>query len=457
MSENNELKKLEFIDWRYSAAIVGLVKYFNFNNDEFEKITFKKNFDSIEYNPNDIYLERYLAFAENEFGTDFLHKSIEDILYNEAFNDEQIKIVNDKLAGNTILKKCFNKLKFDGKNKDQILDIIKQNREDIIKETFKNKKNMYANFCNSNLFFKDTQPHCRLIGYNIDEGRKSKSIGYKFNKNSIVSNDFLEFDFIPFAFTNTYESIFINNNFALKELIESNNIIKKYIDDEKESKESKAGIKSKIILFRNIMESSDYLNHDVEVIIKNRNNSYYESLFIRKSAIKILREIKNIKLFSINIKVTEDYYISDQDKLIDNILNNLVIDELIELLLKEDIKVYNYGNVISRLIEINIKIKGVKELTSDMKSAYGCAKRVSEKFVKENKSNKIKSYRQKLISSIIFEDYSRVCDILLQLSAYSDINFDFAYCLFEDFEKNKDVAYTFINALETEKNKQEEK
>ena len=35
----------------------------------------------------------------------------------------------------------------------------------------------------------------------------------------------------------------------------------------------------------------------------------------------------------------------------------------------------------------------------------------------------------------------------LEVSVNTDGNFEFAYDLFEDFERNKDIAYTFINAL----------
>ena len=38
------------------------------------------------------------------------------------------------------MKRIFSKVKFDGRNKQQILDLINENREQIIYETFKNKK-----------------------------------------------------------------------------------------------------------------------------------------------------------------------------------------------------------------------------------------------------------------------------------------------------------------------------
>jgi len=82
------------------------------------------------------------------------------------------------------------------------------------------------------------------------------------------------------------------------------------------------------------------------------------------------------------------------------------------------------------------------------KQIIDCAKQVVIKIPE----NKISSYRQKLISSIIFKDYDRVCQILLQLSNYSAVEFNFVYDLFEDFEENKDVIYTFVNALNKNQN-----
>ena len=88
-------------------------------------------------------------------------------------------------------------------------------------------------------------------------------------------------------------------------------------------------------------------------------------------------------------------------------------------------------------------------MNKSMKSAYACAKAVVEVLVKNKQENKLASYRQKLISAVVFKDYDRYCKVLLQLSNYTGVTFDFAYNLFEDFEENKDVAYSFINALTT--------
>lgn len=89
------------------------------------------------------------------------------------------------------------------------------------------------------------------------------------------------------------------------------------------------------------------------------------------------------------------------------------------------------------------------------KRAYGCAKAVAKKKDKVP-DNKLISFRQKLTSALTFEDYDRFCDILLNLSNYADEPFDFAYDLFEDFEKNKELAYTFVTALRRDNKNVEE-
>ena len=64
--------------------------------------------------------------------------------------------------------------------------------------------------------------------------------------------------------------------------------------------------------------------------------------------------------------------------------------------------------------------------------------------------NKLNAYRQKLTSALTFEDFDRFNIVLLNLSNYVDEPVDFAYDLFEDFNKDaKDslliggAAYTY--------------
>ena len=90
-----------------------------------------------------------------------------------------------------------------------------------------------------------------------------------------------------------------------------------------------------------------------------------------------------------------------------------------------------------------------------MKGAYAAAKEVKKIFKQRKAENKINSYKQKLISALTFKDYDRFNEVLLQLSAYSGIPFNFAYDLFEDFDQNKNIAYTFVNAFNDDYVKQE--
>ena len=91
-------------------------------------------------------------------------------------------------------------------------------------------------------------------------------------------------------------------------------------------------------------------------------------------------------------------------------------------------------------------------MNKKMAGAYACAKRIAEKVEDKKISvNKIVSCRQKLTSAIDFKDYDRCCQILLQFSNYVEMPFDFFYDLIEDCEKNKDILFTFINALPVKK------
>lgn len=434
---------LEPSDWRFSAAIVGLMKYLSYHNFDYEV-----DDDYILYNSEDITEDKYLEFVEYKYGNELHHKVVENILVNEEISDEQQKIVNDKLNSNTIMKNKFKGIKFDKRNKGEILNIIQNNRYEIIKETFRSKSNMYANYANTNQLFNESQDFCRLAGYCIDAGKKGKSTGYNFAMSSFVGHDEKEFDFIPFAFEGNREAYFINDNYTIKRLKVSNDMLSKkiQIDLDNDNKYSDA----RQALFKGIIESSDFISRDVEVIFKDRDKGHFENLYLRKESIDIFKKLKaegiDYKTFCFSENITKvnkinlqkAYKINVQKEVTYSILNNVLLDNLIELFLKK-----KRDFVVAQLIKINGLIRGDKDMKQKLKGAFACAKQVA----KVIESNKIDSYRQKLISSIIFKDYDRVCQILLQLSNYSGIEFGFVYDLFDDFEDNKDLAYTFINAL----------
>lgn len=461
--QNNKYDiKLEASDWRFSAAIVGLIQYLEYHQFEYET-----KHDYILYNSLDIDEKKYLEFVEYKYGDELHHKLVESILSQDKITEEQAKILNDKLKANKVMKDVFNKVEFDGSSKDEILNILNENRYKLIRETYGKKQNGYANYIPVNMkasveLLKPRDNYCRLIGYKCpDEARKSKTIGYNFDKNNYVAKDEVEFDFIPFAFIGSSESFFINDNFTINKLIQSNNILTKKLHDSLKEDENNNYKDTRKIIFKTILESSDFIDYDVEIITKDQANEYFETLYIRKDAIKILKKLndkkENFKYDSICFlyRITDKYIINIQKEIINNILNNIVIDEFIELILKDkerkDKKTSNHSYKINQMIKINILIRGEEDMKDKLKGAYACAKKISQALPE----NKLSSYRQKLISSIVFKDYDRACQILLQLSNYSGIEFGFVYDLFGNFEENKDLAYTFINALTKETNKME--
>lgn len=431
---------LETGDWRYSAAIVGLIKYFDFlvrkgiaNKYELYEI----DGDEIRYNSSYIKDEYYLLFVEEYFSKAMHHKEIENILLKDEISEDDIKFVNVKLKANSIMKKVFDKIQCSKENKEEILDLIEKNRFTLIKETYKTGQSLYHNFANDNLLFSENNKICRLANYYADTGKKSKSLGYKMDFNTFEFKDDQRFDFIPFAFSKSYDAFFINNNILVSELKKSNS----YIEESDNPRST---------LFGNMKESAEYIGFDVEVIVKSRDKDYYETVNIREKAIDIFNksdefDYKGIKFWYRDDEKNPKYM---ESEIVNRILNGIRMDSIIEMLFKSK---NNHSYNIKTLIAINNLIyEGGSEMTKKMKSAYGAAKRVS----KELEENKINSYKQKLISAITFKNKDRFCEILLQLSSFSGVTFEFAYDLFDDFDENKNLAYTFINALNKDEKKE---
>ena len=129
---------LEALDWRYSAAIVGLYKYFTYYKHELE---YELSDDYLEFNAADITEDRYLKFAESYFEDQFQHKELEKYMNLDNWSEDEIKRINELLRGNSVMKKVFGKIKFDGENTEEIRELIQENRSVLIRETFRNKSN----------------------------------------------------------------------------------------------------------------------------------------------------------------------------------------------------------------------------------------------------------------------------------------------------------------------------
>lgn len=435
--ENNFIR-LEPSDWRWSAAIVGLCKYF-----EYIDIPLKIDEDGIEFNSKEITEEQYLLFVEDFFSDSMHHIFVENKLKTDNLDDNKIKEINQKLVANTVMKKYFTPIKLENPQIQEILDTIKKNRLELIKQTYKSGKSLYANFCNDNNLFQENCNSCRLRGYSIDMGKKSKSIAFMRNKKSTIVSDSKYLDFVPFAFSKTREAFFINNNTDIKKLVESNKI---FPDSDSQS------IRSKI--FDKTMNASTFIDYDVEIISKVREKDFYETIFLRTDAIKIFEKLGNLNtdkfnLFEFlqkpcNLKSREnspEKWVDIQKEVTNNIMNNFYLDNLIEAVFKSfrQDKFLNYYLIkINQLIYTGGEFMGFKE-----KEIIKIAAAINTKLP----NNKLNSYKQKLISAISLKDYDRVQVILIQLSAYSNIKMDFLVDLFSDFQKNKNLAYTFINSL----------
>lgn len=443
---------LQPTDWRFAAAVVGLSKYSDYFGIDYKVLydveekpdNYIHGFDGIIYKSEDITEEKYLEFAENYFEKYMTHKNILNILKSQEFSEEQIKLVNDLVKSKTVLKGLLGKTKFDGTNKDIFISTIEENRAEIIKNIFKNGNNLYKNYCNERLIFTEDNSTCRLRGYNVDKDRKTSNLGFCFSKESFESNDILEFDFIPFAFSNSdmRETYFVNNNFSVKSLTQTN-----YAFSNQLSSTENKDDKNKLMLV--LQNSKDYISYDVEIISKSQDKAYYETFFVRLERLKKLRELSGKSLNFVK-KINDDYWFNLEKEVYMRCLNNVLLDDVILMMLKfyfDDNA--GKGYIKSRtdmLIDINVSWKG-NEIMDEIKSAKSCGFLTSQKLIEMKSSNKINSYKQKIISALCAHDYDRAKEIILSLSAYVGMEFSFFYTFLENAEENKDLAFAFASAL----------
>ena len=481
-------------DWKYSAAITGLIYYFKELEKKYEikNVTIDEITDSyLLYNKEDINEENYLDFIEkfySKYSEDTLaHKKLENQLkHSKEFTPEIIKSIKENMSANTILKKVFSKIKFDGTNKEDVLKLLNENRYSIIKETFRNKKDLYDNYCQtSRLLEKGDNSPCRLKGYYFDPNRKSKATGYNFTSSSIDYFDDEIFDFIPFAFTgNSFETIFLNDNLDLELLENMNYKLREYFSEEKEreTEEIKKFKLEKAIkekkneeidgnltstplkkIFLNILrKKSDYIKYGMEIIYKNRDKEYFETWYLRNESIEVLKAVEDFSKLDIRIKITDKYYFNLLDEIFSAILNLSLLTNSILYLLKDresfikvDVsrenltKLFKYNYAINQLIKVNQIIRnGGKEMNWKLKNSIeNCAEKVINYFEKQKTSNKLVSYRQKLLSSVVAKNHKRILDILTQLSVYSGVHFDFVFNYIENQTQNEDIIHYFILKL----------
>ncbi|WP_158520808.1 type I CRISPR-associated protein Cas8a1/Csx8 [Finegoldia magna] len=453
-------------DWRFSASIVGMIRFF-----EEEEIEFDISEDGfyLYYNYEDVSEEndeKYFDYVEKTYHDSLHHTVLEDLLRINDKSEEQIKIIKEKMNGNSIMKKVLKGIDFeDDKN---ILEKISGNREEIIRDTFKNAKFGYAKFANSNKIRSEEGKVCRLNGYYVDTSRKTKSIGFAFDDKTRNYNDFIEFDYIPFAFTQDRESVFINNNISVILLKNSNDaLVNKNQDKGKLSYKLNKNFRNEI--FYNFSEASSFIDYDVEVILKSQDNDFFETIFVRKEAIEIFESISKIdsekqyiqKALKYKIKINDDYYIDILNYVTNSVLNLQVLDKLIVFLFRYKFNIKSndnkraeksdYGFLISQLIRVNKliyrKLYDGGDNNMTYKNVYESAEEVKRKLKEKNMENKLGSYRSKLIGALTANDKDRFIIVLLNLSSYAQVQFDFLTLLTKDFDLYKNVAFDFVSKL----------
>ncbi|RRD94675.1 type I CRISPR-associated protein Cas8a1/Csx8 [Clostridiales bacterium COT073_COT-073] len=473
-------RKIECSDWRFSAAVVGMVRYF-----EFHHIRYEIDKDTLWYDSETIGSEadeKYYEFAEDWYREELHHTKVEEYLKKAELTEQEGKELQAKLSANTVMKKIFKDIKYSPEKKEEILERIQQNRQEIVKETYKMMLSGYRKYANPNLMRSEAGSICRLVGYSVDKGRKTRTISYNFDASNFNGKDAMEFDFIPFAFSKGFESIFINNNFTLESLIKTNDIISEEIYS-KYGREESRDIRE--LLFLTLQKGLPFLDYDVEVIFRDRDEEYYKTLMVRKEAVQVFQRLENLEkdreeekksyqIFNRPCRLENGNYLPVMKIVCEHINNKLFLDNLIDELLKdgehrnknrpESNKWGNtHSNVIYQLIKVNQMIyQGGKEMDNPkMKAAYAAADEViksirgeflkggmSKKDAEEKAALKLRSYRQKLISCLVFKNYDRFIEIALQLSSYTQVSMSFLYYLAENFVENKNVAYAFVNHLE---------
>lgn len=469
-------------EWRYSAAIVGLIRFFDFieqtegkklytytnNEDKDRYAVYSDIFGYIQgilYNSTDLTEERYLLFCENWYDREFQHRNVEALLTHiKKFSQDNINDINSYLNGtssNTVMKKIFKGIKFDETNTDTILNLIDEHRLEIIKETFRYKTTMYRNFANTNKLMSDTNPHCRLLSYDLDEGRKRKAASYYFDTSTFIASDIYEFDFIPFAFTYTKIGFFVNSNTSIEALVKCNNQLKENMDVEEQiinNRVIRDGDQTKLI--KAMLHSDDFLNCDVEIICKDREHESFDTMLIRKQALQRLKKIyDNYNLRYVH-KYNYNYWLNVEEELIRCCLNYTYLDKLLEqlLLLSRMDTESRTIQIIQPLVQINMEWKGVNQTMQDTierakKVGYYIGKTIKEK----NGENKVKSYKNKLINATVSHDRERVLEIMLQLSGYTDGEISTIYDILDNPDNWSDIAISFTNAMipYTKKEKEE--
>lgn len=154
-------------------------------------------------------------------------------------------------------------------------------------------------------------------------------MAYNFKTDTIVYEDDLIFDFIPFAFNgSSFETVFLNDNVDLELLIKMNYNVQVLWKRKEEER---------IEIPRNLMEllqsKTHQLKYGMEIIYKDREKTHFDSWYLRNESIEIFQKV-NISKIQLNLKEGEIYR-NILKETFKNIMNLSRVDDTIHFLLKE--------------------------------------------------------------------------------------------------------------------------
>lgn len=104
-------------------------------------------------------------------------------------------------------------------------------------------------------------------------------------------------------------------------------------------------------LFTVLKNAGDFLDFDVEIISKSREESFYKTLFIRYENLQYIKSLANSNL-SFYFKISDNYYFNLEKTVYEYCLNNLMLDELIIKMLKAYKKSRMTASKIGKLFEM---------------------------------------------------------------------------------------------------------
>ena len=308
---------------------------------------------------------------------------------------------------------------------------------------------MYRKYANIKKLLTPENSHCRLLGYDLDENRKSKSVAYQFDTSTFVANDEPEFDFIPFAFTYSPEAVFINNNNTITDLLKTNDAAREIFEKKQEIVDNKVkrdGMQTKLI--KTLIYAEDFMQHDTEIIVRKQESECFETLFVRREALQRLRNVYDKYNLEYTHKYGYNYWLNVEESVIDCCINEVYLDGILERLLVLSREESYAGVIIWNLVRINVEWKGVEGMTEQVerarKAGYAIGRQIRDV---KNGENKAKSYKNKLINAIVSHDRDRVLEIMLQLSGYIGGEIGTIYDILDGGEEWSDIAISFTNSL----------